>query len=221
MSVFTSPIRNNSWVTPIAALSVVFGALAAASLRTQDRIRGEGLSGTRPQQVFGAYNEMRATVSEQKKKIADLQDNLTKYQAAAATETDKAKLLYGDLQKANTMAGVVAVTGPGVIVTLHDAHKLPPKPADMSPQDYTEFTRNYIIHDADIQMAVNELRGAGAEAIAINDQRVVSTTAVRCVGNVVQVNSIPTSGSPVRIKAIGDPEALYSGLTMPNGFKDQ
>ena len=221
MSVFSAPPRSDPWVPSIAILSVVFGVLAAASLRTQDRIRGEGLVGTRPSQVFGAYSEMRSTVSEQKKQIGDLQTRLSKYQEAAAKETDNEKLLYADLQKSKVMAGIVAVTGPGVTVILRDARRVPPKATDVSMDDYIALTNNYHIHDADIQTVVNELRAAGAEAISINDQRVVASTAIRCVGPVVQVNAVPTSGSPVIIRAVGDPEAMYSGFMMPGGVKDQ
>jgi|GEM_PF-60544 Uncharacterized protein conserved in bacteria len=221
MSVFSSQIRNRPWLWQITLLCGIFGALLAATLKTQDRIRGEGLPSMRPQQIATEYAKMRDTVNEQKKKIADLQTNLTKYQEAAAKEKDSAKLLYSDLQKANVLAGLVAVTGPGVVVTLRDSTKMPAKPADMTPEDYSVLTQDYIIHDRDIQSVINELRAAGAEAIAVNDQRVVATTAVRCVGPVVQVNSVPTNGSPVKIKAIGDPDALVSSLLMPNGLRDQ
>src|SRR5205085_2488754 len=100
-------------------------------------IRGAGLADTRPQALLSGYTEMKDTVNEQKKKIADLQANLTKYQSAVAKETDNTKLLFADLRKANVMAGLVAVTGPGVTVTLRDAKNLPPKPADMNPEAYT------------------------------------------------------------------------------------
>jgi uncharacterized protein YlxW (UPF0749 family) len=119
------------------------------------------------------------------------------------------------------MAGLVAVSGPGVVVTLRDSKKAPPRPNEMSPEDYIAMTRNYIIHSEDIQAVINELRAAGAEAIAVNDQRVVATTAIRCVGPVVQVNSIPTNGSPVKIKAVGDPDMLVSAMTMASGVQDQ
>jgi uncharacterized protein YlxW (UPF0749 family) len=66
----------------------------------------------------------------------------------------------------------------------------------------------------------NELKNAGAEAIVINGQRVVSSTAIRCVGNNVQINAVPTAGSPVIIKAIGDPDLMQSGLLMRGGIKD-
>lgn len=221
MSVFTSQIRHKPWVSQITVLTGILGALLALSLKTQDRIRGDQMPSLRPNQFASAYAGLRDEVVDQKKTIADLQSRLNKYQQAAATESGNAKLLSGDLQKANVMAGLVAVSGPGVVVTLRDSKKAPPRPADMAPEDYIAMTRNYIIHSEDIQAVINELRAAGAEAIAVNDQRVVATTAIRCVGPVVQVNSIPTNGSPVKIKAIGDPDALLSALMMPNGLQDQ
>jgi hypothetical protein len=80
------------------------------------------------------------------------------------------------------------------------------------------MTHSFIIHDADIQRVVNELKAAGAEAIAINDQRVTAMTSIRCVGPVVHVNSIATTASPVRIEAIGNAEAMMSGLRMTGGI---
>jgi uncharacterized protein YlxW (UPF0749 family) len=221
MSVFTSQIRNKPWGTQITVLSAILGGLLALSLKTQDRIRGEQMPSMRPNQFASAYSRLRDDVVDQKKTIADLQTRLNKYQQAAAAESGNAKLLSSDLQKANLMAGLVAVTGQGVIVTLRDSKKAPPKPDEMSTEDYIAMTRNYIIHSEDIQAVINELRAAGAEAIAVNDQRVVATTAIRCVGPVVQVNSIPTNGSPVKIKAIGDPDMLVSAMTMASGVQDQ
>jgi uncharacterized protein YlxW (UPF0749 family) len=221
MSVFTSQIRHKPWGTQITVLSAILGGLLALSLKTQDRIRGEQMPSLRPNQFASAYSQLRDDVVDQKKTIADLQSRLNKYQQAAAAESGNAKLLSTDLQKANLMAGLVAVSGQGVVVTLRDSKKAPPRPNEMAPEDYIAMTRNYIIHSEDIQAVINELRAAGAEAIAVNDQRVVATTAIRCVGPVVQVNSIPTNGSPVKIKAIGDPDMLVSAMTMASGVQDQ
>lgn len=222
MSVFTSHIRHNKpWLWQITLMSSALGALLALSLKTQDRIRGQQIGDMRINKLAAAYADLRETVVDQKKKIADLQANLMKYQKAAASEGDKVKLLSADVQKSNLLAGMVAVTGPGVVVTLRDSKNPPPKPSDMSQEAYIELTRPYLIHDQDIQMVINELRAAGAEGIAVNDQRVVATTAVRCVGPQVLVNNIPTNGSPVRIQAIGDPDVLVSALMMPSGVSDQ
>ena len=67
---------------------------------------------------------------------------------------------------------------------------------------------------------VNELRAAGAEAFAVNDQRIVATTAIRCVGPAIQVNSVPLT-PPYKIRAIGDPATLSSALALPGGIAEQ
>jgi uncharacterized protein YlxW (UPF0749 family) len=221
MSVFTSPIRHRPWLMQITLLSAIFGALLGMSLKTQDRIRQEQLPDMRISKIAKSYMDIRDTNLDLTKKIADMQKRLTDYQKAAAAEDGNAKLLSADLQKANLLAGLVAVTGPGVTVTLRDAKNPPSKPSDMSQEAYVEFIRPYLIHDQDIQAVINELRAAGAEAIAVNDQRIVATTAVRCVGPTVMVNNTPTNGSPVRIKAIGDSDTLQSSLMMPGGVSDQ
>lgn len=221
MSAFTNPVRHRPWLTQITLLSLTLGALLALSLKTQDRIRQEQLPNMRINQIAGAYAELRDTNLDLTKKIADMQARLTQYQKAAAQESGNAKLLSADLQKANLLAGLVAVNGPGVEVVLRDSKKAPPKSADMSQEMYLEIIRPYLIHDQDIQAVINELRAAGAEAIAVNDQRVVTTTAVRCVGPTVVVNNVPTNGASVRIKAIGDSDTLVSSLTMAGGVTDQ
>jgi uncharacterized protein YlxW (UPF0749 family) len=221
MSVFTSPVHHRPWVTQVTFLSVVLGALLGLSLKTQDRLRRDQLPNMRISQLASAYSELRDTNIEQTKKISDLQSRLNQYQKGAAQENGNAKLLQADLEKANVLAGMIAVTGSGVVVTLKDSAKAPAKPADMSQESYIELVRSYLIHDLDIQAVINELRAAGAEAIAVNDQRVVATTAVRCVGPSVLVNNVTTNGSPVRISAIGDPATMYTALTMKGGVAEQ
>ena len=221
MSVFTSQIQNKPWLPQVTLLAAVLGALLALSLKTQDRIRGENLPNMRPGQLAAAYKEMNQTAIDQKRKIGELQANLVKYQKVATADTDTSKLLSADLQKANVAAGLVAVTGPGVLVTLRDSKNQPPRPQGLSDEAYIDFAKDYIIHDRDIQLVVNELKAAGAEAITINDQRVVSMTAIRCVGPTVTVNNVTTNGSPVQIRAVGDPATLSSSLFIANGVAAQ
>ena len=73
----------------------------------------------------------------------------------------------------------------------------------------------YLVHDKDILNIVNELKNAGAEAISINDHRIVTTTYIICGGNIINVNGEKV-GSPFVIKAIGLPETL-ANLSRPGG----
>ncbi len=118
------------------------------------------------------------------------------------------------LNQAQFLAGMTSVQGPGVIVTLTDSNKPFPGglPALLMPPN--------IIHDGDINLVVNELKAAGAEAVAVNDQRLVATSSIRCVGPVVNVNNV-SQAPPFVIKAIGDPKTLVAAMTLPGGVGTQ
>lgn len=89
-------------------------------------------------------------------------------------------------------AGLCAVEGPGIMVTLNDS-KQKVKLGDNQ--------NLYIVHDEDLLRVINELRAAGAEAIAINDQRLVSRSEIRCVGPTVTVNG-KMFGPPFRSRRL-------------------
>lgn len=73
-----------------------------------------------------------------------------------------------------------------------------------------------IVHDLDVFYVINELKNAGAEAICVNDQRIIPTTAIECGGNIITVNG-EKIGSPFIIKAIGLPENL-ANLERTGGY---
>ena len=134
--------------------------------------------------------------------------------AGTAAPLDQAQLLADDQAQSQLLAGSTPVQGPGVFVTLADSKKQLPKrlPAGLAPPN--------IIHDSDINQVVNELKAAGAEAIAVNGQRLVATSSIRCVGPVVNVNNV-SQAPPFIIKAIGDPKTLSVALAMSGGVGNQ
>ena len=97
--------------------------------------------------------------------------------------------------------------GAGIEVVLDDSNI--PKKANENPN-------LYIIHDEDLLRVLNELRAAGAEAISLNDQRIVAMSEVRCAGPTVSVNNV-RSAPPYVIKAIGAPKTLTSALRLRGG----
>jgi uncharacterized protein YlxW (UPF0749 family) len=100
-------------------------------------------------------------------------------------------------------SGSTPVEGPGLVVRLDDA---PPDAvnADVSPDVL-------VVHQQDLQAVMNALWAGGAEAMTLMDQRVVSTSAVRCVGNVLRLHGRVYS-PPYEIRVIGDPDALRAAL---------
>ena len=77
-----------------------------------------------------------------------------------------------------------------------------------------------IIHYDDLQWVINELKNAGAEAIEVNGQRIINTTAITCEGNIIKVNG-ERIGSPFTIKAIGSQSLLYGALERAGSWLDQ
>ncbi|MGO1316217.1 MAG: DUF881 domain-containing protein [Cellulomonadaceae bacterium] len=100
-------------------------------------------------------------------------------------------------------AGATAVTGPGLVVELDDA------PANRAQPGVAPDT--LVVHQQDLEAVVNALWAGGAEAMMLQDQRVLSTTAFRCVGNVLSLHGRVYS-PPYRVQAIGDPTRLRAAL---------
>lgn len=105
------------------------------------------------------------------------------------------------LQQDSARSGAVAVSGPGLRVVLSDA------PSD----DPEALEPDQRVQDVDLQVLVNGLWAAGAEAIAINDARLTSTTAIRGAGSAVLVDVVPLLG-PYTVDAIGDAVAMQTAL---------
>jgi uncharacterized protein YlxW (UPF0749 family) len=108
-------------------------------------------------------------------------------------------------------AGTAPVQGPGLRVVLADAPRSADRvlPENASPDDV-------VVHQEDVQAVVNALWTGGAEAMQIMDQRVITTSAVRCVGNTLILQGRVYS-PPYEITAIGDPARLRAALDLSEG----
>lgn len=140
------------------------------------------------------------------------EEKLEKTRQIATTDNRRAKELEEELSNTNKLLGLTEVTGRGVIVTIADNTEVKTKDLDIDID-----RRNSLIHAEDIVSIINELNNAGAEAISVNGQRIVSTTSIPCVGTVVTINGVKLS-SPFKISAIGNPEALLGGINRPEGY---
>lgn len=118
--------------------------------------------------------------------------------------------LAADIEQARIAAGQVAVTGPGVEVTLTE----PPRATatDQPGRGGTvPITATNILGDRDVRSVVNELWADGAEAVSVNDVRLTPTSAIRFAGEAVLIDFQPIT-SPYRIKAVGNAEELVTAF---------
>lgn len=174
-------------------------------------------SANSPLSTSSTENDLRDQVLKAKEKYDNKYNDLEKItneleqERKNVTENNsELTSLEEQINQANKALGLTEVIGTGVIVTLKDNDTLNSNSnIDLS---------NSIVHDVDIIAIVNELKNAGAEAISINDHRVVPTTSISCDGNVIKINGEKV-GAPFEIKAIGLPEQL-AALKRPGGYLD-
>ena len=159
-------------------------------------------------------NNLRAEVLKYKEKyenmsrdVEEAENELEKERQKSTENSSEFQEKEESIQEGNKAIGLTEVTGPGIIITLSDS-KWDIKNS-LNPSAL-------LVHDEDILSVINELKNAGAEAISINDQRVIPTTGIICGGNVIEINKEKV-GVPFEIKAIGLPEQL-AGLERPGGY---
>ena len=162
-------------------------------------------------------NNLRAEVLKYKEKYENKYKELEKAEKTLEKERQnetqnniELEQKEEEIKQGNKILGLAEVTGPGVIVTLTDSKKDINSALDPSA---------LIVHDLDVLSVINELKNAGAEAISINDQRIVPTSGIICGGNIIDVNNEKV-GAPFVIKAIGLPEQL-AALNRPGGYLER
>jgi uncharacterized protein YlxW (UPF0749 family) len=184
----------------LVAVVAVLGVLVALAFNTTQRAPAQQPDDRTADLavVVGGLETERETLEE---RLAELRAAMEELEEQAAEESGVRETYLLELERAREAAGLSAVEGPGVEVTLGDGTDLPD---GADPNDY-------LIHDSDLVAVVNALLNGGAEAVDINGQRVVSTSPIRCAGTTILVNS-NRCGSPYVIRAIGDPESLEDAL---------
>ncbi len=114
--------------------------------------------------------------------------------------TEELNELRDSLRELRVKTGYAEKTGEGIVVRIYDEAEAVDSPS--------------IVHDTDIRDVVNELLASGAEGVAVGDQRLTATSAIRCTGPLIKVNDNLIPVNPVEIKAVGDPRNLKSGVDI-------
>jgi uncharacterized protein YlxW (UPF0749 family) len=154
----------------------------------------------------GRNTDLVSLVQSQSRRNTDLAERLAAVRADVdqlGRDGGQGADLQPQLEQQASAAGLRAVVGPAVTVTLDDA------PDDVAADGVDADL--LVVHQQDIQAVVNALWSGGAEAMTIQGQRVISTTGVKCVGNTVVLHGIPYA-PPYVISALGDQARLQAAL---------
>jgi uncharacterized protein YlxW (UPF0749 family) len=190
-----------SWLVPVVAL--LAGLLFTTSATVA---HGTDLREDRTPQLANL-------IADRQRQVAAAQAQAATLRAGELATLDQQGNLEPDVQAQQERAaaelsgaGLVALHGPGLTVALNDA---PTSPDGSLPKGAT--ADDVVVHQQDVQAVVNALWAGGAEAMTIMGVRVISTSAVRCVGNTLLLDGVLYS-PPFTISAIGDPKALQAAL---------
>lgn len=198
------PSGRQAWrvATPVAVMvgGLLFGVSAAQSDGTD--LRG------------GRLTDLASVVEAESRRTSDLTDHVAQLNSeiedlSAALGDRSVRRVQREVKTLSDPAGLKPVTGNGVQVTLDDATLEVRQSAKETVDDFNP--NDYVVHQQDIQAVANALWRAGAEAVTIQGQRLVSTTGIKCEGNNVTLHGVPY-GPPYVIVGIGDTTAMFSEI---------
>jgi uncharacterized protein YlxW (UPF0749 family) len=200
----------------VAAVSVLAGFLFVAGASASD---GSDLRAERRTELTDLVRAREADIAERTARVNELAGEVDAMTGTASGDADSeapTTPVQGGPAAPTPLelaAGAAPVSGPGLTVQLDDAPRQPgtPLPDGVTADDL-------VVHQQDLQSVVNALWNGGATGMQIMDQRVVSTSAVRCVGNTLILQGRVYS-PPFRISAVGDPDQLQAALDDEPGVR--
>jgi uncharacterized protein YlxW (UPF0749 family) len=202
-------MKNNNPKIILTLFSVIIGIFIATQMKLNVQSYAP-VTISSIQSMKSEINSINEEIKSLEKVIKNKEEELETLINIAKGDDNIINILSEDINKNKINSGKSKVKGQGIIITMYD------NPAERMPG----FDINDdVIHDLDILTIVNDLKIAGAEAISINGERVISTSEIKCGGPTIRVNG-RSSAVPFVIKAIGDSKLLNASVTAPGTYGD-
>ena len=202
--------RVRGWSAGVPLIALAAGLLFTTSASTAD---GTALRDDRRPQLAQLIADKKVRLETRENTAAQLRAAVDQDAARLAEVDQPVKQAREQADGLRAPAGFTALRGPGLTVTLNDS---PRRRADLGPN--APDNDDLVVHQADVQAVVNALWAGDAEAMSIMDVRVISTSAVRCVGNTLLLHGQVFS-PPFKITAIGEPTAMHRALESAEGVQ--
>jgi uncharacterized protein YlxW (UPF0749 family) len=187
--------------------AVLFGLLVSVQWRTQSERNELTVRYNTP--LLDAAKTLQNEQNALKVQLADLRAELDRIQTSASTQSDAAKDLQSRIDQLKLVAGLGERSGDGVVIVLDDAR------TGVAAKDVEKS----ICHNTDLTDIVNQAWRGGAEAIAVNDERIVGSSSIYCVGSTIMVNGTLMS-PPFSVIVIGPQNELLAAYDDPTQLRD-
>ena len=198
------------WRVLVPVIALAAGVLFATSAETA---QGTDLRAGRRIELTQLIAAQEQAVGESTKRAVTLQSEVDALEKDASTRDGRVGAVRGASQRLEAQVGLRPLRGNGLTVELNDAPRRPDGslPPNARPDDV-------IVHQQDVQAVVNALWAVGADGLAVMGQRLITTGAVRCVGNTLLLYG-RTYSPPFRVTAVGDPTRLRASLATEPGVR--
>lgn len=188
----------------ITIISIVIGIMIVMQYKSVTQLGG-AVSNTRAQELAAQLGVLEKEKKSLNTQINNLKDKIEEYENQFVQDNRVVEDLRKDTQEAKILAGQTAVKGPGIVITL-----------DYIPLEEGDDFNPFLMYPEYLLILLNELNSAGAEAISINDQRIISTSEIRLAGNHIVINGQKFS-HPFIFKVIGDSQTMESAIQLKGG----
>ena len=193
-------------IVTIGIICILLTSVMFLQFKSVQVIEASGVGQKRETELRTEYSTLKDKSSEMKQQLEEIQNTTKEYTDQSSDVQATMDLLKSDVDKARCDLGYTDVKGPGIILTIADGKNA----ANVKEQ---------VVTYNDLIMAINELKYAGAEAISLNDERVVNNSFVANISEYMVMNDNRISG-PYTIKVIGDSKDLESVINIKGGIKD-
>jgi uncharacterized protein YlxW (UPF0749 family) len=169
--------RVSAWQALVPVVALAAGVLFATSGRTA---QGTDLRAGEVVELSQLIRQRDTALDGRERRVAEMQKQVQRLTQQAASRDGDVATAQAAGKAGSVSAALVALTGPGMVITLDDAPQRPDGalPVDARPDDL-------VIHQSDVQAVVNAVWAAAADGVAIMGQRLIATSAVRCVGKTI------------------------------------
>lgn len=194
----------------IGIMCIIFVAFLFVQFRTVEKTDISGIEEMRETELRESLAEWKKKYEEANEKLEETNNKIAEYKQKVETNQEASELLAQELEISNMILGKTDVEGEGLIITLTNG----------VTKDTEDMEHTAEIVAQDLIQLVNELRYAGAEAISINDERVVNMTDIADISTRYIMMNNTRIQAPYTVKVIGDKKYLQSALNIKNGFVD-
>jgi len=200
-------MKNIKYQIAVAIVCLVLGIMVSIQFRTVKQGVGP-VSEYRARELAAQLKKVREENIKLQNVKNDYESKIKEFEDTASQGSLYAKILKEELDQARIIAGIEDVEGPGITVVVDDLK-------------FSEKVNYPLISYSMLLELLNELNAAGAEAVSVNEQRIISTSEIRQIGGIhININTV-SFAPPFVFKAIGDPKTLEAALRLREGIVER